>query len=328
MVKLKTYTPEERAQRRRRTSAINERSPSTNTTEDFDESWFHDLRHQGVDIEEFLKDVIEPSFNNYDDDTASTSSEVTSVVRRMSRLSKHQQEEFMRKVTMSTKDESVRERFSSFFGQTYEYDNVTGEPVLLTAEDIEKRKWEKEKKEDSRYFEPNGTSAKDREQKRQWAIDMARKHVAEAGFEVDVEDQENAVIDCSSLDAETDMPPPPQMEPLPPVEELDLGPEPEISLGPRNIGILPPPLPHKLADLIPKLSRLDVIGITNGIVVDGTLDEGWAACDSTTMIISFHSDGTETCDTYLRCHRSASLVRCPRCNAVSPATCTTSVQLV
>ena len=315
MVKLKTYTPEERALRRSGTSIITERPILTNATEDFNESWFDDLRDQGVDIEEFLKDVIEPGGDT--DDDASASSEVHSVIRRMSRLSKTQQQELIRRITLSTDNEAVKQRFSSFFGQTYEYDPVTGAPVLLSAEEVEKRKWEKEVEEDCKHFDPKGTSAETREKNRQWAIEMARKHVVAAGFEPEV-DYEDTPVDTSPSDIETDIPQPPPIDPLPLVEELDLGPTPKRVLGPRSIGIMPPSLPHKLTDVIPKLSRSDIAAISSGIVVDGSLEDGWATCDASTMVVSCIN---EECVSYLRCPRFASLVRCSSCNTVSPATC-------
>ncbi|KAL3790730.1 hypothetical protein ACHAWO_013549 [Cyclotella atomus] len=315
MVKLKSYTPEERAERRKRTSII-ERPALTNATEDFDESWFHDLRHQGVDIEEFLKDVIEPCADG-DVDDSSTSSDVQGVTKRLSRLSVHQKHQLMRKLSSFTDNTVVKDRFSSFFGQSYEYDPITGEPVLLSVEEIQKRKWEKEVEEDSRHFDPKGSSAEARERNKQWAIEMARKHVIAAGFEPEIHEEVNS-DDCSQPEIETEMPAPPPAEPLPPVEELNLGPKPETSLGPRSIGITPPLFPHKLTDIIPKHDLSDLVGIPTGAVVDGSLGDGWTSCDATTMLVSCMND---ECTSYLRCPRFTSLVRCSVCNAVSPATC-------
>jgi hypothetical protein len=237
----------------------------TNATEDFHESWFLDLRHQGVDVEEFLKDVIEPSADG-DDSIASSEVKVNNVTKRLSRLSVQQQEQLKLKINAAAKG-----RFSAFFGQSYEYDPVTGEPIPLSVEEIEKRKWEKEVEEDSRYFDPKGSSAETREKNKQWAIEMARKRVIAAGFEPEVQDEEN-LADSSQPEVETDVPAPPPAEPLPPVEELKL-PKPEGSLGPRNIGITPPLFPHKLIDIVPKVGSSDLVGISTGIAVDGSLGE-------------------------------------------------------
>ena len=323
MVKLKTYTPEERAERRQRTSIsiINDRPlPNAMAAIDFDESWVKDLLNQGVDIEEFLKDVAEPS--SIDNNDRDVSSEVSSITRRIRELSKQQQEKIIHNISLSSNSETAKQRFSTIFGQTYEYDSVTGAQVVLSIEDIEKRKWEAEVEEDSRYFDPTGTSEEVRKRNEQWAIDRARQHVINAGFGPKVEDKDDAVNGIHPYeDIETELPEPPPYEPLPFVEDLNLGTAPKRTIGPRNIGIFPPPLPHKLTDVIPKLSRHKFNGIPTGIVVGGSLNDGWASCDSTTMMIMCINKRTEKCGSYLRCPRSASLVRCPRCHSLSPATC-------
>ncbi|KAL3791898.1 hypothetical protein HJC23_010758 [Cyclotella cryptica] len=313
MVTIKTYTPEERDQRRRRTSIVLD-SPAVNDNEnlDFNESWFEDLRAEGIDIDEFLKDVIPPSAETSGD----ASRDSSNIFRRMS---KQQQAQLFRRISSSsTSRESVKQRLSSFFGQSYEFHPVTGEAMLRSPEEMEEKNWQREREEDSRYFDPQATSSERRVRNKQWAIDMALRRVAEAGFEPEVKKEETVDYQTSDSIIETNLPPPPPIQTIPPVEEFNLDSTAKTSLGPRNVGIFPPPLPHNISDVIPKLSRFDLVGISDGETVTDTLGDAWRTCDSTTMIVACMNSDSEKCAFYLRCPRSASLVRCPRCNIVSP----------
>jgi hypothetical protein len=277
--------------------------------EDFDQSWLGDLQKQGIDIDEFLNDVVPTASGD------NSSSEPSSVLRRMSQ---DQRTALMERLSsVSSISSALKNQFSSFYGQSYELHPTTGDVVFQSPEDMERKKWEKEVEEDSRNFDPNGISVQNRERNRQWAISMARSRVAEAGFEPEKDEEEEEIVQSESA-IETDIPLPPPPDPLPPVEEFNLASPHETSLGPQNIGIRPPSLPHKLSDVIPKLSRFDLVGITNGAVVNGSLEEAWATCDSNTMIVSCINNDLEKCDSFLRCPRVASLVRCPRCKTVSP----------
>ena len=57
---VRTYTPEERAERRRRSSVKREIKPLIDDEEDEESeaSWIADLRAQGVDVAEFLSEAL------------------------------------------------------------------------------------------------------------------------------------------------------------------------------------------------------------------------------------------------------------------------------
>ncbi|KAL7475468.1 hypothetical protein ACHAW6_001381 [Cyclotella cf. meneghiniana] len=317
MVTIKTYTPEERDKRRRRTSVVHDRpAVNKNDDHDFNGSWFEDLCAEGIDIDEFLKDVIPSSADNSDDSFRDPSKIV------FQGMSLEQQVQLVRRISLSsTSSESLKQRISSFFGQSYDFDPLTGEAILQSPEDTEERKWQRDMKEDSRYFDPKATSSERREQNKQWAIEMALRRISEAGFKPEGEEEEIVKSDPSDDFIETNLPPPPPIQPIPPIEEFNLDSTAKGSLGPRNIGVFPPSLPHNIREVIPKLSRFDLVGISDGVIVNGTLAEGWRTCDSTTMIVACINNGPEKCASNLRCPRSASLVRCPRCNMICPASC-------
>ena len=138
---------------------------------------------------------------------------------------------------------------------------------------------------------------------------MAHKRAAEAGYDKPTPDATN---DTDSTHKKIyPKVAPPQTQPLPPIDERDF----EVSgstLNPREVGMYPPPLPYKLIDLVPTHTRGQV-GIADGVATDGTYKEGLESCDSESMIVScIH------CESYLKCSREASLVRCELCNTVSP----------
>mmetsp|Transcript_23309 Transcript_23309/g.49856 ORF Transcript_23309/g.49856 Transcript_23309/m.49856 type:complete len:361 (-) Transcript_23309:399-1481(-) len=324
---VKSYTPQERAERRRRSS---QKSTNRPLVEDVGEdeaqsaageaSWIADLRAQGVDVEEFLQSAIPPEVVDIADaqsqgDLSGEGSRRGS--RRMSRLSMLSNVSSDHPPDGNNNDANGgrSKRFTQFLDKAYVFDESVGDMVIHSFEDMSEKMWQREVREDSRNYAPDPADRERIEQNKQWALKMARQRAREAGYEQPAPSDDSANGNSSEDGKIYPKVDPPPTRPLPPIEEKDL----EISeppLNPGELGIAPPPLPHRLVDLVPRVARSKVEGIVDGIVVDGTCEEGLEACDSETMVVRcINTD----CVYYLHCSRGSSLVRCENCKTVSPA---------
>jgi hypothetical protein len=221
----------------------------------------------------------------------------------------------MRVSSLVTTPEESKKRFSNE-DESYNIDPVTGLPVMNSIEDMQRRRWEKEKEDDSLKFDPDGTSEEQRQRNYEWAIKMCKEEVGELQQQV-VEQQDES---CPAAVEDTETYPkcdPPPTQPLPPLDQLNLDQNP--TTNPRELGFLPPSLPHSFLDIVPRWSRERVGGISDGELVYGTYEEGIESCDPHTRIVYCVNARENNCGCLLRCDRSASLVRCPKCNTVSPA---------
>jgi hypothetical protein len=217
--------------------------------------------------------------------------------------------------SLATASEASKKRFS-IEDEFYSINPITGLPVMNSIEDMQRRRWEKEKEDDSLKFDPDGTSEAQRQQNYEWAIKMCQEEVGQLQHQV-IEQQEESCPDVVE-DAETyPKCDPPPSQPLPPLDQLNLDQNP--TTDPRELGFLPPSLPHSFLDIVPKWSRERVGGIFDGELVYGTYEEGIESCDPQTRIVYCVNARENNCGCLLRCNRSASLVRCPKCNTVSPA---------
>ena len=221
-------------------------------------------------------------------------------------------------------------RFSNS-DESFRIDPTTGLQVMNSIEEMQKRRWDKELEDDSLRFDPDGTSEEKRQQNYEWAINLCKEHVEQQqqNRKKDQQQQEeqqqqqpvaekldNSIysIDDEETYAKYDLPP---TQPLPPLDQLNLDQNP--TTNPRELGFLPPSLPHSFLDIVPKWSRDRVGGISNGELVYGTYEEGIESCDPNTRIVYCVNSRENNCGCLLRCNKSASLVRCPKCNTVSPA---------
>ncbi|KAL7462688.1 hypothetical protein ACHAXS_003059 [Conticribra weissflogii] len=358
---VRTYTPEERAERRRRSSSLHitgsidvrqrrssitrvESSKSTNS----EASWMKDLRAQGVDIAEFLGDgfglddsafsllkeddekgytndgdlqneIVEPEkFGAADDDDDHLALQSHDDFARQT--FKGKKITLMRQLSNhSNNTETVKKRFSSFLDQAYIIDETTGEAVVASVEDMLQKRRENELREDCKNFNPTVKTLEELEKNKEWAISMALRRAKESGLTPNNNGSSSIDKNKKSLHtAEIEVYPkvvPPPLEPLPTLDQLNLDSKP--SAGDRDsIDVEPPKLPYDLTKFIPKRDRTDYEGgISDGMLVYGSYEQGWAACDSSSMVVSCIN---YKCGSYLRCSRDASLVRCPKCNTVSP----------
>mmetsp|Transcript_14831 Transcript_14831/g.22813 ORF Transcript_14831/g.22813 Transcript_14831/m.22813 type:complete len:272 (-) Transcript_14831:12-827(-) len=200
--------------------------------------------------------------------------------------------------------------------ESYSIDPTTGLQVMNSIEEMQRRRWEKELEDDSLKFDPDGTSEEQRQKNHDWAINLCKEHVGQEQQKV-IERQNgsaNSIEDAEETYAKCD---PPPTQPLPPLDQLNLDQNP--TTNPRELGFLPPSLPHSFLDIVPKWSRDRVGGISNGELVYGTYEEGIESCDPNTRIVYCVNSRENNCGCLLRCNKSASLVRCPKCNTVSPA---------
>eukprot|EP00970_Alexandrium_tamarense_P019975 scaffold14691_cov193-Alexandrium_tamarense.AAC.10 len=323
----KTYTAEERADRRRRTSLLPQQRPiddvPSRSRRASVEGKENDSDEAHPECVEFTTDIntspdgdgMQPFYG-----TEYTEEEKIIKTKRGSlhvrhTLSNGQRVTVMRRMSSeSTATETAKKRFSQFLDEAYEIDESTGRAVVNSVEEMQRKRWEKEMEEDSRNFDPNGTSTEERERNKTWAVQFAMQRAAAAGFVEQSTTDEDAPAEPYSNDIEKcDLPP---IEQLPPLKDLGLD---ETSSKMRHLGMSPPPLPHEMADVVPIFARAKRrTGISDGMLVCGTLKEGWKACDSQKMIV-LCVNNTPECGSYLRCSRKACLVRCPQCNTVSPA---------
>mmetsp|Transcript_9768 Transcript_9768/g.20762 ORF Transcript_9768/g.20762 Transcript_9768/m.20762 type:complete len:275 (-) Transcript_9768:206-1030(-) len=210
-----------------------------------------------------------------------------------------------------------KNRFSSFLDQAYIIDEKTGEAVLASVEEMLQRRRENELREDSKNFNPTGRPMEELEKNKEWAISMALRKAREAGLTPNnngsssIEETEKSSRRIEKEVYQKVVPPP--LEPLPTLDQLNL----DTPAGDRDsIDVEPPKLPYKLTKFIPKRDRTDYEGgISDGMLLYGSYEQGWATCDSSSMVISCINCNSGS---YLRCSRDASLVCCPKCNTVSP----------
>mmetsp|Transcript_21661 Transcript_21661/g.45098 ORF Transcript_21661/g.45098 Transcript_21661/m.45098 type:complete len:417 (-) Transcript_21661:206-1456(-) len=357
---VRTYTPEERAERRRRSSSLRinaitgspdvrqrrrssitrvESAKSTNS----EASWMQDLRAQGVDIAEFLRDasgldeseisVLEEDDEKGDQNEGNSKNELEESEEadgNDDHLPDNNRDSFARqtfrgkKITLmrrlsnlSNDTETAKNRFSSFLDQAYIIDEKTGEAVLASVEEMLQRRRENELREDSKNFNPTGRPMEELEKNKEWAISMALRKAREAGLTPNnngsssIEETEKSSRRIEKEVYQKVVPPP--LEPLPTLDQLNL----DTPAGDRDsIDVEPPKLPYKLTKFIPKRDRTDYEGgISDGMLLYGSYEQGWATCDSSSMVISCINCNSGS---YLRCSRDASLVCCPKCNTVSP----------
>lgn len=227
--------------------------------------------------------------------------------------------ESLRISSLKTASETTTKRFSNE-DETYSIDPNTGLAVMHSIEAMQRKRWDREKEDDSLKFDPDGTSEEQRQQNYEWAIKMCTEQVGQQQQHVVVVVVEQQDKSCSAAEEDpetyTKCDPPPT-QPLPPLDQLNLDQNP--TTNPRELGFLPPSLPHSFLDIVPKLSRDRVGGISDGELVYGTYEEGIESCDPNTRIVYCVNAREDNCGCLLRCPRSASLVRCPKCNTVSPA---------
>ena len=209
-------------------------------------------------------------------------------------------------------DERAKEKFCLTLDKSYKYD---GDDMFKKAlQNLTDDEWKEAVEEDSKNYDPSHTTEEKIRQNRDGAIELAMKRVKEAGYNI----SEDNTTPEEAGGEESNYPKldPPPIEPLPPIGEEDFKNVQQPALNPKELGISPPPLPHKLIDLVPKAMKADD-GIGDGVLVEGTFEEGWAECDSKTMIVSCTNN--DQCAALLYCSRQASLIRCEKCGTVSPA---------
>mmetsp|Transcript_23800 Transcript_23800/g.36198 ORF Transcript_23800/g.36198 Transcript_23800/m.36198 type:complete len:340 (-) Transcript_23800:283-1302(-) len=308
---VRTYTPQERDARRRQSVAMRNVQPSRQSVgggDDDEESWIADLRAQGVDVSDFLKVTLPPETIDIPDDQSDETNNGRNSLgsnRRMSRLS-------ILSLNSDRADVSVNgrnKRFTQFLDKAYVFDETVGDMVITSFEESSKKRWQREVQEDSKSFDPNSTTEEKIQQNREWALKMARRRAGRND-----PPPKPAEDNSSNQNIYPKVQPPPTI-PLPKIDEKDF----ELSEPPLNrgeLGITPPPLPHQLADLIPKATRSKMEGIVDGLVFEGTYEEVLESCDPETMVVTCVN---LDCASYLQCSRESSLVRCGRCKAVSPA---------
>lgn len=312
---VKAYTPEERAERRRRSSQVRLTNKPLIEEGDDDASWIADLRALGVDVGEFLKATLPPAVVSIPDEQSdkeqsdvSSSHSQSSPARRLSQV---QRDSLLSQFSdQPDANEKSKQRFSQFLDKSYVFDETMGDIVINSCEDMSQKRWQKEVEEDSKNYNPNSTTKEKIEQNKSWALKMARQRTAEAGYKP----APDTAQDSPSNKPIYPKVRPPPTRPLPLIDEQDFDIT-EPPLNPRELGISPPSLPHQLVDLVPKVSR-SVEGIVDGIVIEGTYEEVWELCDSETMVASCINS---YCVSYLKCSRRSSLVLCESCDTVSPA---------
>ena len=371
---VRTYTPEERAERRRRSSSYSR--DVKQLIDDVDEgdndsdtaSWVKDLREQGVDVDEFLSTAfpsmidIPGDFNvaadGNDDQSLDQSdrspnnnkrgsggisrvesgksltkgasgrsvlSKGTSGRRRSglskgtslrSQLTKAQRSSIISRISDHPDvDEDLKKRVSESIDRSYNYDETTTgkNMVKKSFEKMSDEDWQRWVTRDSKNYDPSSTNEEKIQSNREWALNMARKRIAAAGYKQTVIDttpnkeEDTRMIKNTKID-------PPETAPLPPITEDDFKDIQVHTFNPRELGIFPPSLPHQLIDIVPKAKRRT--GIADGIVIHGTYEERLESIDSETMVVACVNP---ECTSFLYCSRGASLVRCDSCRTVSPA---------
>ena len=395
---VRTYTPEERAERRRKSSVRRANSNSNaqafvdlqstltldaGDDESAEASWIADLRAQGVDVDEFLTaalpevmgitistntndaqeedvndelsidgiDVCErsdrsgnegrhssssnkrpsasssnkaPTSRNLEPRRASTRSIVSIVSTGSLQLSRSQRLSIISRFSNQPDvDEKAKKIFSDALDKmdtSYNYDETSGKDIVKKAlENMTPQQWQREVERDAINYDPSSTNDEKIQQNREWALKMARKRCAAAGYNKPQDDNtevEGDVVNNSS--SPQPMEPtkidPPEITPLPPLSEEDFNSIPLQALNPRELGIFPPTLPHQLIDIVPKLKPNT--GIGDGIVIHGTYEERLESIDSDTMIVMCRN---QKCNAFLYTPRNVGLVRCDNCWKVSPA---------
>ncbi|KAL7540526.1 hypothetical protein ACHAWF_006705 [Thalassiosira exigua] len=307
---VKTYTPEERAERRRRSSQKRTTKPLIKAgDEECDASWIVELRAQGVDVDDFLQAAVpeivsipcEQSDKECDRSLPSVQESAKDLPREAQRSAVHLDSE------ISDVSERVKQRFSQFMDKSYIFDEAVGDVVMRSLEQTSQARWDRERKEDSKNYDPSGTTEEKIRQNREWALSRALRRTGERQCN---ESHESTASPEKAIHPKVHPPPTP---PLPKIDEKDLDLS-EPMLNPRDLGIFPPPLPYKLIDLVPKGTR-SVGGIADGIVTNNN-HEGELSFDSESMVV-FCTNAQ--CASQLICSRGASLVRCKNCDTVSPA---------
>ncbi len=250
------------------------------------------------------------------------SSKLASIHTKIDRYSRSGASSIMRGPSLQSVAEGHKIKRFSNSDESFRIDPDTGRQVMNSIEEMQKRRWDKELEDDSLRFDPDGTSEEKRKQNYDWAINLCKEHVAqhqqeqEQEQQSDLEELDDSIysIDDEETYAKYDLPP---TQPLPPLDQLNLDQNP--TTNPRELGFLPPPLPHSFLDIVPKWSRDRVGGISDGELVYGTYEEGIESCDPDFRIVYCVNSSENNCGCLLRCNKSASLVRCPKCNTVSPA---------
>lgn len=253
------------------------------------------------------------------------SSTLASVHTKIDRYSRSGASSLLRGPSLQSVAEGHNIRRFSNTDESFRIDPNTGRQVMNSIEEMQKIRWDKELEDDSLKFDPDGTSEEKRQQNYEWAINLCKEHVAQQQqkqeqeqrdepIEVQLEESIHSFYDMEETYTKYDLPP---TQPLPPLDQLNLDQNP--TTNPRELGFLPPPLPHSFLDIVPKWSRDRVGGISDGELVYGTYEEGIESCDPNTRIVYCVNSSENNCGCLLRCNKSASLVRCPKCNTVSPA---------
>jgi len=342
---VRTYTPEERAERRRRSSQKREIKPLIDEEEDEESeaSWIADLRAQGVDVAEFLSEalpgVIDIPSEIITQDEESTNLDATSDDRRgnnannrtpssrslsskgssslrgslTKQLSRTQRLSIISKFSdQPGVDESTKKRFSELLDKSYNYD---GKDIVNKAlANLSDQQWQREIGKDAKNYDPSSTTEEKRQQNREWALKMCLKRTTAAGYyKSESEDTPKKEEHNTNKMISTKIDPP-KATPLQPITEDDFKDIPVQPLNPKELGIFPPSYPHKLIDIVPTKNRNT--RIVDGLCIHGSYEERLDSIDSETMVVACTNS---KCDSYLYCSRGASLVRCDNCRTVNPA---------
>ena len=229
-VKIKTYTPEERAERRRRSSVVKSREEVlqylVGDTDDASEaSWMEDLRAQGIDVDEFLE-VEAPAHEKMQ--------KRLSIQRRLSVLEIADRPE-RRSILKSLRFQELS-------------------PKELVEVDSKNYNW-------------NATNRQTIEKNRAWALEMARKRAAEMAADPELGfTLTPAPASASPVETPAAYPkvPPPEIRPFPPLGPADF--ETVVPPTPRELGTPPPACPVRPINLVSTVPRQG--GIATGVVDD------------------------------------------------------------
>ena len=336
---VRTYTPEERAERRRRSSVKRESKPLIDDEEDEESeaSWIADLRAQGVDVAEFLSEALpevvdiptevimrdEESINTSDDRRGNTNNNRTPSSRSLGstmsssslkgsltkQLSRTQRLSIISKFSDQPEvDDFAKQRFSDLLDKSYNYN---GKDIAKKAlANLSEQQWQREIERDAKNYDSSSTTEEKRQQNREWALKMCLKRTTAAGYHKS-ESEDTPKEEHNKISTKID---PPKAIPLPPITEDDFKDIPVQPLNPKELGIFPPSYPHKLIDIVPTKNRNT--RIDDGLCIHGSYEERLDSIDSETMVVACTN---LTCGSYLYCSRGASLVRCDNCRTVSPA---------
>jgi len=323
---VKTYTPEERAERRRRSSVKREIKPLIDDEEDEESeaSWIADLRAQGVDVAEFLSEALpevisipaevitqdEESINLDTNDnrrgntnntrppsSRSLGSKDSSLRGSLTKqLSRTQRLSIISKFSdQPGVDESAKKRFSDLLDKSYNYD---GEDIVKKAlANLSEQQWQREIEKDAKNYDPSSTTEEKRQQNREWALKMCLKRTTAAGYhksipnDIPKEEHNTNKMISTKID-------PPKITPLQPITEDDFKDIPVQPLNPKELGIFPPSYPHKLIDIVPTKNRNT--RIVDGLCIHGSYEERLDSIDSETMVVACTN---KKCGSYLYCSR-------------------------